>query len=69
MYRFGWMIARLAGLALIVGCGGKTPVAPSPNRPKVPLSIQRPEHGTRVFASEEEVTTSFPFEGPTGASG
>jgi hypothetical protein len=53
--------------ALMAGCGGPKPVASPPTRPSVPLAIQRPDHGTRVFSSEEEVTSSFPFEGASGS--
>jgi hypothetical protein len=60
-------IAPLAALALMAGCGGTKPATAPPVRAHVPLSIQRPDHGTRVFSSEEEVTSSFPFEGASGS--
>lgn len=63
MRRIGWAFA----LAWMGGCGSSPPEPKPAVRANVPLSIQRPEHGTRVFTSEEEITSSFPFEGANGS--
>jgi hypothetical protein len=60
-------MAILAATLAMGGCGARPPVASPSSRPMVRLSIQRPEHGTRVFSSEEEVSSSFPFEGAGGS--
>lgn len=63
----GWL-AWIA-FVVLVGCHGTKPIPPISSPSPVPLSIHRPEGGSRVFSGEDETAaaSTFPFEGATGS--